>query len=206
MTSTPSDTHPPVNKALIDTGDLVLIVIDIQDYFLKKYDATTSRSVVGRVVWLLNVARHLGVPIVAMAEDIASTGPLTQAVQDALPPDTPVHDKDFFGAAGNPTILATIEASGRRTAILVGMETDVCVAQTALGLIREGYQVAALEDAAATTRGDQEAGLARMREAGAAILNVKALYYEWLRSVAQMRALKNALPELEALRPDDLVL
>lgn len=199
-------TQPPIAKTLIDADDSVVVVVDIQDYFLRKYDPAVSQSVVGRVVWLLLVARHLGVPVVAMAEDISNSGPLTQAVQDALPPDTLVHDKDLFGAAGNPPILAAIEATGRRTAILVGMETDVCVAQTALGLIAKGFRVGVLRDAVATTSGDQETGLLRMREAGAAILNVKALYYEWLRSVSRLRDLKDALPELEARRPDDLVL
>jgi len=206
VSDAPVDRQPPITETLIDVDDSVLIVIDIQDYFLRKYDAAISRAVVERVVWLLHVARLLEVPVVAMAEDIVANGPLTQPIQNALPPGGTVHDKDFFGAAGNPPILAAIEATGQRTAILAGMETDVCVAQTALGLIGEGYRVVVLQDAVATTHGDQEVGLARMREAGAAILTVKSLYYEWLRSVSRVRALKNVLPELETLRPDDLLL
>ena len=200
------DRSKSISESLVDVDDSVLLVIDIQDHFLNKYDAATSRSLLARVVWLLNVARHLDVPVVAMAEDIDGTGPLTAAVQEALPVGTRVHDKDLFGLAGNPDILAAVEATGRRTAVLVGVETDVCVAQSALGLAGAGYRVAALRDAVATTAADQETGLERMRGAGVAILSVKALYYEWLRSVSRTRALRNAVQELERLRPLDLIL
>lgn len=196
----------PITESLVEVGDSVLAVIDIQDHFLNKYDAATSRSLVARVVWLLQVARHLDVPVVAMAEDMDRAGPLATAVQEALPAGTQVHDKDFFGLAGNPDILAAVEATGRCTVVLVGVETDVCVAQSALGLVGAGYRVAALHDAVATTASDQETGLERMRGAGVAILSVKSLYYEWLRSVSRTRALRNAMQELERLRPVDLIL
>ena len=129
-----------------------------------------------------------------------------RTVQEALPAGTQVHSKDFFGLAGNPEILAAVAATGRRTAVCVGMETDVCVAQTALGLAEKGYRVVALKDAVATTEADEEIGLSRMREAGVVVTSVKALYFEWLRSVSHCARLRNKAPELEALRPASLVL
>ena len=194
----------PLTETLVDVDDSVLVVIDVQDHFLRKTDA--ARPLVERVVWLIRVARHLGVPVVATAEDIGGTGPLTAAVQEALPEGTTVHDKDSFSLADNPKILAAVEATGRRTAILAGLETDVCVAQSALGLVGAGYRVAALGDAVATTAGGQETGLARMRGAGVVIMTVKSLYYEWLRSVSRSRSLKEAAPEFVHMRPADLLL
>ena len=100
-----------------------------------------------------------------------------------------------------------MKATGRKTAVLVGTETDVCVSQSALGLINHGYQVVVVKDAVATTETDEETGLSRMREAGAAICSVKSLYYEWLRSVSNCRRLQELAPELEnTLLPDSLVL
>jgi len=115
-----------------------------------------------KVAWLLQIAGLLDVPVIAMAEDINRAGNLTQAIQDVLPKEISIFSKDSFGLADNPDILAAVKATGRKTAILVGMETDVCVAQSALG----------------------------MREAGAVISSVKALYYEWLRSVSNCDALR----------------
>jgi nicotinamidase-related amidase len=186
-----------LKKTLIDVDDSLLVVIDIQDSFLHKYNNAISRDLVDKVVWLIAVAEYLGVPVVAMAEDIEFTGNLNISIQEALPEGTMVHNKDYFGLADNPEILAAAEATGRKTAVLVGTETDVCVAQSALGLMNNHYQVVVLKDAVATTAGSEDIGLTRMREAGAVISSVKALYYEWLRSVTNCEKLQAEAPELQ---------
>lgn len=200
--STPSQ----IQKSLVEVDDSVLVVIDIQDYFLNKYDNAKTQSLLGKVSWLIEVARHLDVPIVAMGEDLEYTGPVNQTIMDALPEGQTIHNKDFFGLASNPDILDAVNATGRKTAVCVGMETDVCVAQTALGLQEQGYGVVVLKDAVASMDADEEIGLSRMRDAGIALSSVKALYYEWLRSVSRTVGLKNKAPELEEKRPTTLVL
>lgn len=200
--STP--TH--IQKSLAQVDDSVLVVIDIQDHFLNKYDNAKTQSLLGKVAWLIEVAKHLDVPIVAMGEDLEHTGPVNKSIMDALPEDQVIHNKDFFGLAGNPEILADVNATGRKTAVCVGMETDVCVAQTALGLQEQGYNVIALKDAVASMDADEEIGLSRMRDAGIAVSSVKALYYEWLRSVSRLVSLENKAPELDEKRPATLVL
>ncbi len=187
-----------IKKSLVDVDDSVLVVIDIQDHFLIKYDDTVGEQLVEKVVWLLKIAGHLNVPVVAMAEDIDNAGNLARDVLDALPEDVKVHNKNAFGLAGNTDILADVEATRRKTAILVGTETDVCVAQSALGLMECGYRVVVLKDAIATTAGDEETGLNRMRDAGAAISSVKAITYEWLISVQNTTEFFKKFPELEA--------
>jgi len=186
-----------LKKALVDVDDSVLVIIDIQDSFLDKYDDAISRPLVDKVVWLIAVAGYLGVPIVAMAEDIEHTGNLNISIQEALPQATTVHNKDYFGLADNPEILTAIESTGRKTAVLVGTETDVCVAQSALGLMNNDFQVVVLKDAVATTAGSEDIGLIRMREAGAVMSSVKALYYEWQRSVTNCEKLLTEAPELQ---------
>ena len=195
-----------ISTGLIDVDDSLLVVIDVQDYFLAKYDEARSRDVVDRIVWLLQVAGALGVPVVAMAEDIPATGSLNTRVESALPPGIEIFNKDTFGLADNPDILAAVEAAHRRCAILVGMETDVCVAHSALGLLGRGYRVAVPRDAVLTTAAEQEIGLERMRGAGALIIAVKPLYYEWLRTVENARRLDLEHPEIEAGLPPSMQL
>jgi len=187
-----------IKKSLVDVDDSVLLVIDVQDSFLEKYDDKVGKPLLEKVVWLLKVAEHLNVPVVAMAEDIDNAGNLNQSIRNALPKDVKVHNKNAFGLAGNPGIFADVETSGRNTAILVGTETDVCVAQSALGLMERGYRVVVLKDAIATTAGDEDTGLDRMRDAGAAISSVKAITYEWLRTVRNTIEFFEKFPELEA--------
>jgi len=187
-----------IRKSLVEVEDSVLVVIDIQDSFLRKYDASIGKPLLEKVVWLLNITAHMNIPVVAMAEDIDNHDNLNQSILSALPPGTRVHNKNTFALADNPPILSDLEATRRNTAILVGMETDVCVAQSALGLMQCGYQVVVLEDAVATTTGGAQIGLGRMRDAGAAISSVKAITYEWLRSVQNSNALFDRVPALRA--------
>jgi len=196
-----------IKKSLIDVSDSVLIVIDIQDSFLTRYGSKVSKPVVEKTVWVIKLAQVLAVPIVAMAEDIDRSGNLNQSILDALGENITVYDKHSFGLAGQPEILTEIESTGRKTAILVGMETDVCVAQSALGLMEKGFQVAVLKDVVATTTGDEDIGIDRMRQAGAVISSVKAITYEWLRTVSNVdAAFDESTAGLEELVPDCLEL
>ncbi len=196
-----------IKRSLVDVEDSVLVVIDIQDRFLAKCDNATTQAMVEKVAWLLQVAQFLGVPVVAMAEDMDNVGNLTQAILEALPEGTKVHNKNAFNLADNPEILAAVDATDRKTAILVGMETDVCVAHSALGLMEHDHKVVALKDGVATTAADEEIGLGRMHDAGAVISSVKALYFEWIRSVKNARRADAEAPALKTTnRPSCLVL
>jgi len=195
-----------VRKTLVDADQSVVIVIDIQDHFLDKYENSISQALVERVGWFLQFARAMNVPIVAMAEDINNARNLTKPILDALPKDAVVFNKNAFGLAHNPQILAAVESTGRKVAVLVGVETDVCVAHSALGLMGHDYQVVVLKDGVATTAGDDEIGLRRMHDAGALISSIKAIHYEWLRSVTSTDELYEKAPELKIQTPKHLLL
>jgi nicotinamidase-related amidase len=108
----------------------------------------------------------------------------------------PVFVKHVFGLAGQPDILAAVEATGRRTAILAGAETDVCVAQSALGLLARGFRVGVVTDATFSPGEMHAFGLRRMREAGVLQLHAKGVYYEWVRTLADARRFQDAHPDL----------
>ncbi len=172
-----------LKNRLIDVNDSVLVVIDVQDSFLKKYSESQRNLLKTRIGWVVDVAVRLGVPVVAMAEDIPEMGSVSPFILQKFPADTPVFNKMTFGLAADEKIMRAITITGRKTAILVGLETDVCVAHSALGLLQEGYQVAVVADAAGAPGRAQEYGLDRMKQAGVVISNVKSLFYEWIRTV-----------------------
>jgi hypothetical protein len=70
------------------------------------------------------------------------------------------------------------------------------VSQSALGLLQRGYRVVAVADATGAPEPAHTAGLSRMREAGVVMVNVKNLYYEWLRTVEQVRRFRAACADL----------
>ena len=177
--SVPSSASP----SLTDVDDSILIVVDVQRTFLDKLAPGDETPLVNRICWIVTIAATLGVPIVATAEDIDELGPTVAAVSDRFPDGTEQHDKMTFGLAGNPSILAAVEQHDRRTAVMVGLETDVCVMQSALGLVEQGFRVVVLSDATASPGPCHEAGIARMRDAGVVISTVKGTFYEWVRSL-----------------------
>jgi nicotinamidase-related amidase len=154
---------------------------------------------VARIAWLMQVARLLHIPVVATAEDITRNEPLVPELEKELPTGSAVHDKMMFGLCGQGPILDAIKATGRKQCVLVGLETDVCIAQSALGLLTEGYDVAAIEDATASPPPHHRAGIERMSRAGVVITTTKGIYYEWVRGVAfdaEVKAkLNGPLPE-----------
>jgi nicotinamidase-related amidase len=191
-------------ERLLDSSDSVLAVIDVQESFLDRIGADAAASLVERIRWLVTVAGHLGIPVVVTEEEPQVNGSTATAIMDALPPGTVVHTKPVFGLADNPDILADVEETSRQTSVLVGMETDVCVAHSALGLLDHGYRVAVVEDATASPGGEHEPGLRRMQEAGVSVMRVKGLFYEWIRVVQGWHDFEQAHPE--AKPPTGLVL
>ena len=178
---------------LFDRDNSCLVVIDVQQFFLDKLPADHRDPLVARIAWLMRVARALGIPIVATAEDIANDGPLVAPLVDELPEGSIVHDKVVFGLAGQQSIVDDVRRTGRSEFVLVGMETDVCVAHSAIGLIDLGYRIAVIDDATASPPPHHEYGIARVRAAGAVITSVKGIYYEWVRDLATMHSVRARL-------------
>ena len=76
--------------------------------------------------------------------------------------------------------------------MLVGFETDVCVAQSAIGLRERGMRVVVVEDAVYSPGEMHERGLARMRAEGVELNHCKGLAYEWARTLERARAVLEA--------------
>ena len=184
---------------LLEHADSLLLVIDAQSGFYgdhREGQPDDLRGPLDRIAWLAGVAGALGIPAVVTEEDAARNGPTAARIVAALPAGTPVLAKVVFGAADQPDVLAAIEATGRRTAVLVGLETDVCVAQSGLGLLDRGFRVAVVADATYAPGPMHEAGLRRLAAAGAEIGHAKGVYYEWVRTLEAARAFERDHPDL----------
>jgi nicotinamidase-related amidase len=191
-----------LTSTLLDAEDSILIVIDVQPLFLRKLAPEEHPRLLQRICWLIGVANWLRIPLVVTAEDIPRDGTVDNQIAQRLPPDTPIYNKLVFDLAADPLIRAAVDQARRTTAVLVGLETDVCVAHSALGLLGAGYQVAVVADATGAPGTAHQFGLDRIRGAGGVILSVKGLFYEWLRTVDQARRFRDACGHLGA--PEDI--
>jgi nicotinamidase-related amidase len=176
---------------LIDVERSMLLVIDAQQDFYPDrradVDRTALASMFRRAAWVTAVASRLGVPVVVTEEEAAANGATAAVIRAALPDDAPVLPKRTFAAADNPDILAAIEATGAGTTVLVGLETDVCVAHSALGLKELGKRVVALHDVLYSPGAAHVNGIRRLERSGVELISAKELAYDWLRTVEGAR-------------------
>jgi nicotinamidase-related amidase len=180
--------------SLIESAASVLVVVDTQPGFLDKLDGSGADSLRSRIAWLVRVASMLDVPIIATEEEPERHGPTDPTVAAAFPPGVVAFRKEVFGLADQADITAAVEATGRRTAVLVGLETDVCVAHSALGLVGRGYRVVVIADATGSPGEAHAAGLERMGQGGVTLTTTKGIFYEWTRTVTRAADVVGAIP------------
>jgi nicotinamidase-related amidase len=161
----------------------VLVVVDTQPGFLGKLPEDEADALVDRIRWLCRLAGWVDVPVVVTEEEPGRNGKTAAPVVAALVPGAPRHEKPAFDLAACPDILADVTRHGRGAVVLCGLETDVCVAQSALGLGDAGQRVVVVEDAVGSPGTAHAQGLERLARAGVELIGVKALAYEWLGTV-----------------------
>jgi nicotinamidase-related amidase len=170
--------------ALLDRDDAALVVVDAQPHFLPM----EAESAVERMAWLVAIAALLGIPVVVTEEEPERNGVTDARIANRLPAGAPVFTKPTFGLAGTPVILNALHETGCGTVVLIGCETDVCVAQSAIGLQANGFRCVVVEDATFSPGEMQERGLARIVSEGIGRNHAKGVTYEWLRTVEDARA------------------
>lgn len=157
----------------------VLAVIDVQDSFLAPI--ADRESVVARCAFLVEIAALLDVPIMVTEQYRERMGETTDAIRRLLPPSAVRRDKlcfSSFRASGFGEELASL---ARRDVVIVGIESHICVTQTALDLQAAGYSVYVCEDATAARPPDAHGiAMRRLRHAGITVVHSESVAYEWL--------------------------
>lgn len=155
----------------------VLVVIDLQDKLLAAMPH--AADLVRNAGFLIDVAHLLDIPVLATEQYPQGLGPTTATIAARLRGETPA--KKEFSCCAGASFRESLVKLGRREFVLVGMETNVCVLQTALDLLEEGYRVFIPADGVkARFPLDHEAAMRRMEKAGAVPGTVETFAFEWL--------------------------
>lgn len=161
----------------------VLVVVDIQPKFMAAIHE--AERVSARSLFLTKVAKILEIPILATEQNMDRMGPTEPAIA-ALVDQT--FGKMCFSCGGCTPFMEALAATGRKQAILVGIETHICVSQTALDLQAAGYDVVVCPDSlSARTQDRHKLGMERMRDAGIVPIHTEAVAYEWLQTAEHPR-------------------
>jgi nicotinamidase-related amidase len=175
----------------------VLVAIDLQEKLLPAIPAATA--VVAGTRLLLRVARELDVPLLLTTQYRRGLGDVVPEVRE-LATEAPL-DKLAFGCFGDEGFRARLRDLGRDQIVVTGVETHICVAQTVLGALDDGYAVHVASDAVGARRlADHGVGLGRMERAGALLSSVEMAVYELLgRSDGEV--FRRLLPYLKGTLP-----
>ena len=165
--------------ARLSAADSALLVIDVQEKLLPFIPQTPELLL--NLTFLLDAARLLDVPVLATEQYPKGLGPTNPAIAERLPANLPA--KVAFSCAAVPEVTAGLNQRNRTVVLLAGIETHVCVLQTALDLLERGRTVFVAADAVAGRFArDHELALRRMERAGAVLTTVETAAFEWLGS------------------------
>ena len=157
-----------------------LVIIDVQG---KLAQLMHNREALFRNLQILvKGAQALAVPILWLEQYPAGLGPTIPEVASLLSAQKPIAKMSFSGC-GCPEFRQALQTAGRPRMMLAGIETHVCVYQTALDLLTAGYRVEVVADAVSSRAVEnRQVGLDRMRAAGAGITCVETVLFELLRT------------------------
>jgi len=163
---------------MVKAGEAVLVLVDIQGGLASAMPA--GDPWLESAVLLARAAGPLGVPCIVTRQYPRGLGDTVDALAEAVGPHTPV-DKTAFDALSERGFCERLEATGRRTVIIAGIEAHICVTQTALSLVGAGYRVHVVADAVCSRRpADRNTALERLRSAGVVVTTSESVLYEAL--------------------------
>lgn len=160
--------------------DTALLVVDIQEKLLPKI--MQASEVLRSASFLVNAAKALGVPVIATEQYPKGLGPTVEPIRGLL---TTVWEKKTFSAVGEGGALDFLKSDARIKVVVLGIEAHICIMQTVLDLLNQGFHVFVCVDAVSSRYAiDVKIALKRMQQAGAILVTAEACVYEWLETAA----------------------
>jgi len=161
----------------------VILVVDVQDRLTPAMppDALERLLKYGRA--LIHAGRTLGMPVLATEQYPKGLGRTLPQLAELLP-EKPL-EKVHFSCGADPAFQRALEDTGRKQVVMTGMESHVCVFQTARDLVAVGYDVHVCADAVASrTEEHRVRGLDLCREAGATVTTAETAIFDLLHQAA----------------------
>ncbi len=167
-----------MDKFFLDRNEAVLVIVDIQERLAAVM--SERQRVIDNCLHLIEISKLLKIPVIITEQYPKGLGPTASEIREAIQPYEPL-EKITFSCCGEPLFSEKLASLVRKKVILVGMETHVCVLQTCIGLLKEGYHVHAVRDAICSrAKGNFKTGIGFMRDAGSVVTCTEAVLFQLL--------------------------
>jgi len=166
------------NDCILKKSGTILIILDIQEKLASVMNK--REQVVRNCLHLIETAKLLSIPVILTEQYPKGLGPTVSEINDALPSYKPF-TKMSFDCCREEGFLEKITHSHKKQVLLSGMETHICVLQTCLSLLKEGFAVHIVGDAVCSRKkADFITGIEMMRSAGAVITGTETAIFQLL--------------------------
>jgi nicotinamidase-related amidase len=165
---------------MLSIENTMLLLIDIQEKLLRAmYE---KEPLIENTRKLIQGCRVLGVPILLTEQYPRGLGPTVPEIRELVPEITPI-EKLSFSCCGDDGFLRALKSLDRRQILIAGIETHVCVYQTAADLVHDGYEVQVVADCVSSrTAQNRDISLEKIRDAGAGITAMEMVLFELLKT------------------------
>ena len=165
--------------SLLTREDTAFVAIDFQEKLMPAMSGMEELE--DKVVRLIKGMKALGIPTIVTQQYTKGLGETIPSIADALG-DFEHVEKNTFGCMANEEFASKIKELGKKDIVVCGIEAHICVQQTVLQLMEEGYNVYLPADCVSSrSENDKLWSITRMGEAGAVITTYEAVLYEILR-------------------------
>jgi nicotinamidase-related amidase len=160
----------------MSTADTAVMVVDVQVKLMAKIHK--AASLIHNISFLIDGARLAGLPVSATEQYPKGLGPTVPELARRLPQRP---DKVAFSCCAIPSVVEELARSARTKVVLAGIESHVCVLQTALDLLAANYRVYLPVDSVGSRYPvDHEFALRRLEQAGAILTTCETCVFEWI--------------------------
>lgn len=172
------------SRPMIDVNDTAMLLIDHQSGLFQTVGDMPMPELRARAAALAKMASLAGLPVFTTASvPQGPNGPLIPEIHENAPHAQYIARKGEINAWDNPDFVAAVKATGRKTLIIAGTITSVCMAFPSIAAVADGYRVFAVIDASGTySKMAQEITLARVVQAGVVPMDTAAVASELQRS------------------------
>ena len=164
---------------LISEDDSLVILIDIQE---KLVNAAEDKYCAVKAAKLVKAAGTLNIPVIVSEQYPKGLGKTVPEIYDSLPKNTFIQEKTSFSLLNEEGFMDRLKSYGRKQIILCGIETHICVYQTATDLINAGFNVTIVKDACSSrNKYECDCGIEKIKSAGAQISCLEIILFELLK-------------------------
>ncbi len=168
---------------MLEIDNAVLVCIDIQGNLAQAMH--NREKLFDSLKRLLTGMRTLAVPVLWTEQVPEKLGPTLPQIAQCMPPGVQSISKMSFSCCGCDAFMQAFAAAKRTDVLLAGIETHICVYQTAVELMALGYRVHVVADCVASrTPANRDIGIKKMCAAGACVTSVETVLFELLRTAA----------------------